>query len=403
MFAFLKRTIVVLLGFLLVAFLIWYFGLFFGWGTSRPLETPFARLIAIGVVVLCWLLVKAVKRLGAFRQSDRLLAGGVGPPQQPERNRTPAEVQKLRERFDEAVAALKEQRRSGHSLYDLPRYVILRAPGAGKTTALLSAGRRFATEWRVGKGALRGVGGTRNCDWWFTDEAIFLDTAGRYTTQDSDAASDSLGWSEFLALLKKHRARRPINGVILTINAHDLIVEGAAAREGDVEAARRRLLELNRELHIQLPVYVMVTKCDLVAGFNEYFDDLTQEGRAQVWGVTFPYEQTLSGEAAQGYPTEFEALIERLNARVFARVEEDRDVQRRTKVFSFPQQMAALRETLRRFVSDVFASTRLAQPLQLRGVYFTSGTQDGTQIDRLDGAIGPRVGGAPGAVGAPPR
>src|SRR6185503_7450956 len=125
-------------------------------------------------------------------------------------------------------------------------------------------------------------------------------------------------------------------------------------------------------------------------------------GRAQVWGVTFPYEQTLSGEAAQGYPTEFEALIERLNARVFARVEEDRDVQRRTKVFSFPQQMAALREALVQFVSDVFASTRLDQPLQLRGVYFTSGTQDGTQIDRLLGAIGRRFGVAPGAVAPPP-
>ena len=46
----------------------------------------------------------------------------------------------------------------------------------------------------------------------------------------------------------------------------------------------------------------MVTKCDMVAGFTEYFDDLTQEERAQVWGVTFPYEQTLSGEAAGRVP-----------------------------------------------------------------------------------------------------
>ena len=46
----------------------------------------------------------------------------------------------------------------------------------------------------------------------------------------------------------------------------------------------------------------MVTKCDLVAGFTEYFDDLAQDGRAQVWGVTFPYEQTLNGEATQAFP-----------------------------------------------------------------------------------------------------
>ena len=300
MLAFLKRTFVVLFGFFLLVVFIWFAGPYFAFGSYRPLETPLSRLIAIGVVVACWLIAKAVKRLRAYRKSDRFLAAVAAQPQQPEKARTPAEVQKLRERFDEAVSALKEQRRSGHSLYELPWYVIIGAPGSGKTTALLNSGLKFPIEQRVGKGALRGVGGTRNCDWWFTDEAIFLDTAGRYTTQDSDAASDSLGWSEFLALLRKYRARRPINGVILTINAHDLIVESPAAREAHVEAARSRLEELNRELRIQLPVYLMVTKCDLVDGFAEYFDDLSAEGRAQVWGVTFPYEQTLDERGTAG-------------------------------------------------------------------------------------------------------
>ena len=171
---------------------------------------------------------------------------------------------------------------------------------------------------------MRGVGGTRNCDWWFTDEAVFLDTAGRYTTQDSDASSDSEGWREFLALLTKYRQRRPVNGIILTISAQDLLTQGDAGREAHVDAARRRLTELTRELQIQLPVYVMVTKCDMVAGFTEYFDDLTQEDRAQVWGVTFPYEDSVNGEAADAFPAEFDALMGRLNERVFARLEEER-------------------------------------------------------------------------------
>ena len=104
--------------------------------------------------------------------------------------------------------------------------VIIGAPGSGKTTALVNSGLHFPLEQRSGKGALRGVGGTRNCDWWFTDEAVFLDTAGRYTTQDSDADADSAGWSEFLKLLQKYRKRRPVNGVILTISAQDLMAQG---------------------------------------------------------------------------------------------------------------------------------------------------------------------------------
>jgi type VI secretion system protein ImpL len=399
MFAFLKRSIVLLIGFLLVVIFVWYAGPYFGFGQYRPLESTEARLIAIAVIVGCWFLWRLAKRLRAFRASDRLLAAVVKQPQ-PEPNRPPAEVVKLRERFDEAVVALQQQRKSGHSLYELPWYVIIGAPGSGKTTALLNSGLKFPLEQRVGKGALRGVGGTRNCDWWFTDEAIFLDTAGRYTTQDSDQASDSAGWSEFLALLKKYRARRPVNGVILTINAPDLLTRGASTRETHVDAARSRLEELNRELGIQLPVYLMVTKCDLVDGFAEYFDNLSAADRAQVWGVTFPYDQSLANEGAEAFPPEFDALITRLNERVYERVEAVRDTRRRTKVFAFPQQMATLRESLTQFVTDVFDVRQFAGQILLRGVYFTSGTQHGTPIDRLLGSIG-RSFGAGAAVAAP--
>src|SRR5947207_4237794 len=274
MFAFLKRTFIVLLGLLLIVLFIWYAGPYFAFAEFRPLESETSRLIAIGVVIGLWLLIRLMKRLRAYRASDRLLTAVVAQPQpQVEKARTPAEVVKLRERFEEAVSALKQQRRSGHSLYDLPWYVIIGAPGSGKTTALLNSGLRFPLEQRTGKGALRGVGGTRNCDWWFTDEAVFLDTAGRYTTQDSDSNADSAGWAEFLALLRKYRGRRPVNGIILTISAQDLMMAGRAGHEAHVAAARRRLNELNKELRIQLPVYLMVTKCDLVAGFTEYFDD----------------------------------------------------------------------------------------------------------------------------------
>jgi type VI secretion system protein ImpL len=399
MFAKLRRVLPIL-GLLLIALVIWFGGPYVAFGEYIPLESARARLIAIALVILTWVGLVVWKRVQANRKSDQLVAAVV--KQADAEPRPSADVVQLRERFEEAVGTLKQKRKSGHSLYELPWYVIIGAPGSGKTTALVNSGLHFPLEQRSGKGALRGVGGTRNCDWWFTDEAVFLDTAGRYTTQDSDANADSAGWLEFLALLRKYRKRRPVNGIILTISAQDLIMQGHGAPEGHVEAARRRLIELNKELNIQLPVYLMVTKCDLVAGFTEYFDDLSQEGRAQVWGVTFPYEQTQKGEAAKAFPAEFDALVTRLNERVFARVEEDRDVRRRTKAFGFPQQMASLREGLSQFVAEVFGSTRFDQQILLRGVYFTSGTQEGNPIDRLLGAIGRRFAVSAEAVAPPP-
>jgi type VI secretion system protein ImpL len=200
MFAFLKsRTFLIAIGLVLLALLIWFFGPYFAFGEYKPLESEIARVIAILLVVVAFVAIEVVKRVRANRASDKLMAGVVA---QSRTERPSAEAAQLRERFENAVATLKQTRRGGHSLYDLPWYVIIGAPGSGKTTALVNSGLNFPLEQRSGKAALRGIGGTRNCDWWFTDEAIFLDTAGRYTTQDSDADSDSAAWSEFLALLR---------------------------------------------------------------------------------------------------------------------------------------------------------------------------------------------------------
>ena len=394
------RAVLVFLGLLLLSLFIWYGGPYLAFADFKPLESLVARLIAIGVLLALWVLSLLLKKLRAARASTQLAQAVVAQKGPAVRDGASREAAQLRERFEEAIAALKKTQSSGKSLYELPWYVIIGPPGSGKTTALINSGLKFPLEQRFGKEALRGVGGTRNCDWWFTDEAVLLDTAGRYTTQDSDEAADSAGWGEFLALLTKHRKRRPLNGVIVTLSAADLMTHTPAEREANVAAVRRRLDELNRHLKVRLPVYLLVTKCDLVAGFGEYFDDLGPEARAQVWGMTFTPERSTAGTAAEDFAPEFDALIERLNQRLFGRLQEERDTRRRTSAFAFPQQTAGLRNFIAAFVTEVFAATRFDGRLLLRGVYFTSGTQEGTPIDRLMSAIGRGFAVAPEAVGA---
>ncbi len=381
------RVLLTVVGLSGLALFVWFAGPYFAFGEFRPLESQLVRRLVIAFMLLAWGGWWLFQRYRAKRASDQLMHAVV---EQSEAEPPNAEVVQLREKFEDAVAALKKDHGVRQSLYDLPWYLIIGAPGSGKTTALVNSGLRFPAEQRMGRGALRGVGGTRSCDWWFTDEAVFLDTAGRYTTQDSDANADSAAWAEFLTLLCKYRERRPVNGVILTISASDLVLHGEAQIEAHIAAARRRLDELGRQLDIKLPVYVLVTKCDLVSGFSEYFEDLTREGRAQVWGTTFDYEHTLDGTAAQSFVTEFDRLVGRLNTRLLTRVEDETDPGRRTRMFAFPQQFATLRDQLDAFIGEVFDSTRFERQILLRGVYFTSGTQEGTPIDRLLGAIGRR-------------
>ena len=399
MMAFIKsRTFLVLIGLLILALLIWFAGPYFAFADYRPLESVLVRVLTIVVVFVIYAFIVLLKKAKSNNASSKLASEVAGQ----DAKGGGADAAQLRKRFDEAIDALKKSRtRGAKNLYELPWYIIIGPPGSGKTTALVNSGLNFPLAQKFGKEALRGVGGTRNCDWWFTDEAILLDTAGRYTTQDSNEGADAAGWTAFLQLLKKHRSHQPINGVLVAISASDLLTLNEREREKHVVAIRERLEELNRNLKISVPVYFLVTKCDLIAGFSEYFDDFGQEARAQVWGMTFPIEASESGKAVDSFDAEFDGLLERLQGRVLTRIEQDRDTRRRASMLAFPQQTALLKPLLGDLLKRVFGASGYDSKVLLRGVYLTSGTQEGTPIDRMLGAIA-RSFGFTSAVSAAP-
>ena len=302
--------------------------------------------------------------------------------------------QALQGGLQEALEVLRRQggRRPSHYLYALPWYVIIGPPGAGKTTALLNSGLSFPLAGNGVEGPVAGVGGTQNCDWWFTEEAVLLDTAGRYTTRDSDAEVDTAGWHGFLDVLAKARPRQPINGVLVAISLRELLEEGEAGRQRHARALRARLRELQDVLGVRFPVYLLITKADLLSGFMTFFDDLDREGRAQVWGVTLPLlpngEETSAGTVSESaFGPAFQKLVERVNRRVVDRLQQESDFARRADIFAFPQQFASLQAPVEDLLREAFAASRFEPTLELRGVYFTSGTQEGAPIDRLLSAL----------------
>lgn len=381
-----KKWLWVILALIFFSLVIWFGGPYVLVADYAPLASELARIIGIVLLIVFWGLRALLRELKAARAGKKLVQA-VAKQEDPTNARASADTRQMQQRFEEATSALQKSSKGQKSLYDLPWYIIIGPPGAGKTTAIVNSGLNFPLAQKFGKEALRGVGGTRNCDWWFTDQAILLDTAGRYTTQDSDESSDAAGWMGFLALLRKYRKRRPINGVLVAMSIADLASQSDTERTRHVAAVRERLAELRKELRINLPVYLILTKGDLLAGFNEFFDDLQQDGRAQVWGTTFPLAESRSGRAAELLDAELDLLLQRLNARMLARMDAERDVQRRGLIFGFPRQIAGARRPLLEFVSEAFGTSAYDQGVLLRGVYFTSGTQEGTPIDRMLGAL----------------
>lgn len=391
------KPLLTALALLALSALVWWIGPLVAVADWRPLEGVVARAVTIAVPWLAWLVVGGWRLLRRRRANAALVSGLAGGVSASDR-----ESQVLEQRFRDAIRTLERGRKGAlfgrrRALNELPWYVFVGAPGSGKTTALRNAGLQFLLA--DGAESLKGVGGTRNCDWWFTADAVLIDTAGRYTTQESDAEVDASAWDKFLSLLRRTRPRQPINGVLLTLNVQDLLQQGAGERRLHAQKLRARLHELQSKLGVTAPTYVLVTKVDLVAGFNESFDAFGKEQRDQVWGFTMP-RPTRAPEAMASFDAEFTALEETLNKGLYERLAAERDPARRARMFEFPIEFANLRPVLREFLQVVFAGGgALEEDANLRGLYFTSATQEGTPIDRVMGALS-RSFGLPPATGA---
>ncbi|HUK03655.1 MAG TPA: type VI secretion system membrane subunit TssM [Burkholderiales bacterium] len=317
---------------------------------------------------------------------DRLAQAAAGADAATD-ERVAAELESIRARFKQAAEDLDGARFAspdgkGREVEELPWYVMIGAPGSGKTTALINSGLRFPLYAKDSSPSVPGVGGTRNCDWWFSDEAVLLDTAGRYTTQDSDRKADAAAWLGFLRLLKEARPQRPLNGALVTVSVMDLLLWTKAERAKFSGHVRMRLSEMYAALGARFPVYALVTKTDLLAGFVEFFGDMDVMARSQVWGTTFPMGIDPALYAGS-YANDFTALEKHLGAEMLARLQEERDLQRRAAIYRFPQQFHAMGPLVGDFLAQAFGTQVNHQPLQLRGAYYTSGTQEGNPIDRV--------------------
>ncbi|MGG5812420.1 type VI secretion system membrane subunit TssM [Falsiroseomonas sp. CW058] len=352
------------------------------------IEATWLLALLAALPVLAWLVVLVVVVRRRAGRDDALVKGVTEADEKAAKARAgaaaaTAEEQAVAQRLADALGALKAAGGGkGGFLYERPWYVIIGPPGSGKTTAIQNSGLDFP----LAAGRVAGVGGTRNCDWWIAEQAVMIDTAGRYTTQDSDAGADRAGWERFLDLLRKQRPRQPLNGVVVAFAADMLSRLDATQRDQHAQAVRARIRELEQKLGQRLPVYFLVSKADLVVGFTEFFDDLDKDARAQVWGMTFPAASTPEGHAAK-FAEEFALLVRRLQDRLLERLQNERGPEQRARIGGFPAQFASLEVPLGAFVAAAFGGSKLDPAPFLRGVYFTSGTQEGSPIDRLTGAL----------------
>jgi hypothetical protein len=342
-----------------------------------------AALVAVGLLIVAYLLVMRARKRRAEQAADNVIRDAAAADSERDAARS-TEIAGLKRKFESGVSKLESV---GLSLSALPWVVVIGEPSSGKTEAIRRCKIPFPPDLTD---ELQGTGGTANMDWWFTNEAVLLDTAGKMLFDDVDAA-ESTEWVAFLKLIKSVRPRSPINGMLLTIPADSLLTDSTERIDKAARKIARQLAVIQRTLGVRFPVYVTVTKSDLIGGFREFFGGLDERLHQQImgWSNPDPIDEPFEVEKLEQAVDE---IVDRLGA---ARVDvladppelatsADARLDATDMLYEFPAAVDALRPALRRYLETIFSSGKLApNPLFFRGLYFTSSVQKGSALDSM--------------------
>ncbi len=352
-----------------------------------------AGIFIVGLLVVGYvLLVKRMKKRKSAPMEQGIEQNAGATPQAVSEPARRARLDDMRRNFKDG---LDKFRAAGRNLYSLPWYIIAGEPGSGKTEAIRHCNVGFPPGLQD---ELQGAGGTINMNWWFTNHAVILDTAGRLLFEEVKTSQTS-EWEEFLKLLHKHRYNCPVNGLLLVIPVDSLIKDTADEIERKGKRIAQQLHLIQRTLDVRFPVFVVITKCDLLNGFREFFEDVTDpqlQHQVVGWSNPAPIDERFNPDHIDQY---FETLFDGINRRrlgllidpVHTEDPSQRRVDQVDALYAFPQSLKNILPRLKLYLQMVFVGGDVwsPRPLFCRGVYLTSSMREGSALDAdLSEALG---------------
>ncbi|CAI8748159.1 type VI secretion system membrane subunit TssM [Pseudomonas sp. IT-P291] len=400
-------AMVVVLGWL------WWLGPNWTWRDTQPLA-PWPMRLAISVVLVVlpllvwtWLVHRRQRRL----QQER--------DQQAQRVQDPCLVYlQAQERSLQKNLARVRDNHQGRSLHQIPWYLVLGEENAGKSSFISRSSQSFALTRTARSGAAQVAADPDlafDIDWWIGDEAVLIDPPGEFISRPErqppstqapaapieTAATDTESiaepvvdpveqpgglpagaekrlWHHLIDWLARSRSRRPLNGVVLMVDMVSLFERPPNARRNLAYLLRARLNELGHELGTRLPLYVVLSKFDLLDGFEELFAKLPASAREEVQGFTFSLDAVEDFDAwLDELAVAYDRFVAALNMQVMRAMGDPEPAEVRERLFCLMRQFSGSREILLRFLGDVLGSDRYTTPALVRGVYLSSVYQRG--------------------------
>ncbi|QCI11874.1 type VI secretion system membrane subunit TssM [Pseudomonas putida] len=380
------------LGVSLLLIAIWWLGPQWTWRGQQPLDSLSSRgmasLLLVLLPVLSWAFMLRVKfrRLQA-QQCDEAAA---------EADPCLAYVQAQERALNQGLAHYLENAGGRRALYRLPWYLVIGEQGAGKSSFIDRSNQRFSLT-RITKVQAQGLhiqDLEYPVSWWISDEAVILDPPGELIAQSSTSerfddkeaeaqAAVPLGtparlWEHLLGWLACNRSRRALNGLLLVIDLSSLLRGGPEQRTALARTLRTRLHEVSSHLGSRLPLYVVLSKFDLLDGFDELYSRLSAAEREQTLGFTFKLDAVSRFDAwLDEFIEHYDELVCQVQQQVAQTLHSVGCPTQRERLTSLHAQLAGLRPVLVGLLREILASDRFTTPALVRGVYCSSVMQQG--------------------------
>ena len=255
-------------------------------------------------------------------------------------------------------------------LRKMPWFMLIGPPRSGTTTLLGSSDMQFIEPEQISKEAVQIQKQHLAYLWRFTREAVFV------CDKVHDKEDGMIHRKRFCRYLKRARPHRPLNGLIITLNVSDLVSPSRDSQDDVINSLEIKIKDLHTQLSSAIPIYLVLTQSDVINGFVDIFNDLSQEELGQVWGMTFSITECDQRERVLNqFTLEFNQLITRLQGRVFTALDTEKSLTRRQQLACFPQQLLLFKKPLQKLIDALFQLNNRRQAMLFRGLYFTSARQ----------------------------
>lgn len=271
--------------------------------------------------------------------------------------------------FVRAIAVLREGVGGTNFRYKIPWFLIIGAENSGKTTFIENAKLPLP----LGNPLSLTPGEKTGCIWSFFERGVAIDVAGAFFIHEKTTESNDKEWRRFFNLLSHFRVQRPTDGIILTIPVTEIYGPSGFSRDTLLERANeiyKKLIPIERKLGLNVPVYIVITKCDLIPGFKSFVNALHPKTRLEMFGHSSPYDPS---ENFQGewIDEAFNFIKDSLKVSQLEIFSEDTEESLKDGVMEFPRHLETLRENVQLYLANIFRNVGYREAFFYRGLYFT--------------------------------